>query len=118
MELPVSDYQASRDWWRDVLGFSVEFETPVRRTAAMVDEAELTVFLHEGPPPTPAEGLSFTIQVPDVEAKYTELTARGVPFVHGPEKVYWGYGAELLDPDGYRLRLWDQISMREKGGAA
>jgi len=31
--------------------------------------------------------------------------------------VFWGYGAELLDPDGYRIHLWDEVSMREKGGA-
>ena len=30
-------------------------------------------------------------------------------------KVFWGYGAELRDPDGYSLRLWDQKSMKEKG---
>jgi hypothetical protein len=29
-------------------------------------------------------------------------------------KVFWGYGAELCDPDGYRLRLWDAKSMAEK----
>jgi hypothetical protein len=29
-------------------------------------------------------------------------------------KVFWGYGAELSDPDGYVLRLWDQTSMKEK----
>ena len=28
IELPVSDYAASRDWWRDVLGFQVEMEHP------------------------------------------------------------------------------------------
>ena len=44
------------------------------------------------------------------------MAARGVAFVHPPQKVYWGYGAELLDPDGYRLRLWDEVTMREKGG--
>lgn len=25
-----------------------------------------------------------------------------------------GYGAELADPDGYLIRLWDQRSMKEK----
>ena len=30
-------------------------------------------------------------------------------------KVFWGYGAELHDPDGYRLMLWDQKSMKERG---
>jgi uncharacterized glyoxalase superfamily protein PhnB len=62
-------------------------------------------------------GISFTIQVDDVEAKHDALAAAGVPFVHPPMKVFWGYGAELRDPDGYRLRLWDQKSMQEKGGA-
>jgi len=27
----------------------------------------------------------------------------------------WGYGAEIADPDGPVLRIWDQKSMREKG---
>ncbi len=44
------------------------------------------------------------------------ITAAGVAFVHPPMKMVWGYGAELLDPDGYRLQLWDETSMREKGG--
>ena len=29
-------------------------------------------------------------------------------------RPYWGYGAELTDPDGYLIRLWDQRSMKEK----
>ena len=116
IELPVSDYAASRDWYRDRLGFEVEFEIPERRTAAMRDEADLTVFVHEGAKPVPAEGLSFTVQVDDVDARAAELAKAGVRFVHPPQKVYWGYGAELLDPDGYRLRLWDEASMKAKGG--
>src|SRR2546430_10342892 len=31
-----------------------------------------------------------------------------------PRKTYWGYGAELKDPDGYLIRLWDERSMKEK----
>ena len=34
---------------------------------------------------------------------------------HPPQKVYWGYGAEVIDPNGYRIRLWDEASMAEKG---
>jgi len=115
IELPVRDYQAARDWYRDMLGFEVEFEIPERRTAALRDEADLTIFVHEGAAPAPAAGLSFTIQVEDVDAKAAELADRGARFVHPPQKVYWGYGAELVDPDGYRLRLWDEASMNEKG---
>jgi catechol 2,3-dioxygenase-like lactoylglutathione lyase family enzyme len=115
MSLPVGDWRRSRDWWRDVLGFKVEFEIPDRSTVAMVDQADLTVFLQTGEViANPA--LGFTIQVEDVEARHAGLTAAGVAFVHPPMKVFWGYGAELLDPDGYRIRLWDEVSMREQGG--
>jgi len=112
MSLPVGDWKRSRDFWRDVLGFSVEFELPGDGGVAMVDEADLTVFL--GPGEVAAKpGLSFTVQVDDVEARHAE---RGVAFVHPPMKVYWGYGAELTDPDGYRIMLWDEASMKAKGG--
>ena len=116
ISLSVRDWKASRDWWRDMLGFEVEFEIPAARTAAVKDDADLTVFLQQGPDPAP-EGLALTIQVEDVEAAHRELTGRGVAFVHPPQRVFWGYGAELKDPNGYRLRLWDPASMQAKGVA-
>ena len=115
MSLQVRDWRASRDWWRDQLGFELEFELPDGRGVAMKDEADLTVFFEEGddaPPPW----MSFAIQVEDVEARHAELAARGIEFVHPPEKRFWGYGAELKDPNGYRLMLWDKASMAAKGG--
>jgi catechol 2,3-dioxygenase-like lactoylglutathione lyase family enzyme len=115
MSLPVSDWRRSRDWWRDVLGLKIEFEMPERSAVAMVDEADLTVFLENGEVISNPV-LGFTIQVDDVEARHAALVAAGVVFAHSPMKVFWGYGAELLDPDGYRLYLWDETSMRAKGG--
>jgi catechol 2,3-dioxygenase-like lactoylglutathione lyase family enzyme len=113
LSLPVRDWQRSRDWYRQHLGFEVEFEIPDRKTAAMRDDADLTVFLYEGEL-APCPGISFTIQVDDVEARHRDLAAAGIGFVHPPMKVFWGYGAELRDPDGYILRLWDPKSMEEK----
>jgi catechol 2,3-dioxygenase-like lactoylglutathione lyase family enzyme len=114
LSLPVNDWQKSRDWYKNRLGFEVEFEIPDRKTAAMRDDADLTIFLYQSEV-TVCPGISFTIQVDDVEAAHQRLTASGVSFVHPPMKVFWGYGAELRDPDGYSLRLWDQKSMKEKG---
>jgi catechol 2,3-dioxygenase-like lactoylglutathione lyase family enzyme len=114
--LPVKDWRASRDWWRDRLGFEVEFEIPDAGVAAMRDEADLTVFLSQADAPAIPPGLALTVQVADVDAKAAELAAAGVAFEHAPQKVFWGYGAELLDPNGYRLRLWDAASMKAKGG--
>jgi len=115
LSLPVRDWRKSRDWYKDHLGFEVEFEIPDRQTAAMRDDADLTIFLYQAEAAV-CPGISFTIQVDDVETKHDALATAGVSFVHPPKKVFWGYGAELCDPDGYRLRLWDQKSMQEKGG--
>ena len=115
LSMPVRDWRKSRDWYKDHLGFEVEFEIPDRKTAAMRDDADLTIFLYEGEVVN-CPGISFTVQVNDVEERHSMLVGAGLSFVHPPMKVFWGYGAELCDPDGYRLRLWDQKSMKEKGG--
>jgi catechol 2,3-dioxygenase-like lactoylglutathione lyase family enzyme len=115
IELAVKDWRASRDWWRDHLGFSVEFEIAERGVAAMCDEADLTVFLSQADPVVIPPTFSLSIQVDDVEAMHQALTDLGLAFEHPPRKVFWGYGAELLDPNGYRLRLWDEASMTAKG---
>jgi catechol 2,3-dioxygenase-like lactoylglutathione lyase family enzyme len=116
ISLPVKDWRLSRDWWRDKLGFEVEFEMPGAGVAAMRDEADLTVFLGQADEVMVPRGMALTIQVSDVEVRYAALKSAGVAFEHGPQKVFWGYGAELLDPNGYRLRLWDEASMKAKGG--
>jgi catechol 2,3-dioxygenase-like lactoylglutathione lyase family enzyme len=113
LSLPVHDWQRSRDWYKNYLGFEIEFEVPDRKTAAMRDDADLTIFLYEAQV-ADCPGISFTIQVDDVAARHDALSAAGISFVHPPMKVFWGYGAELRDPDGYILRLWDPKSMEEK----
>jgi hypothetical protein len=47
------------------------------------------------------------VQLDDVEQTHRELTASGLAFR--------GYGAELTDPDGNSVRLWEARTMREKG---
>jgi len=116
LAIPVRDVATSRDWYRRVLGLEVEFEGPEHRTAAMRDDGGFTIFLGGGAEPV-APSCVLTFQVDDVEATHRRLSAANVRFVHGPERVFWGYGAELTDPDGYQIRLWDERTMREKGGS-
>ena len=115
MAIPVRDWRVSRDWYRTWFGFALEFESAEAGFAAIRDDNDLTIFLGQATESAAHPRLSFTFQVDDVEAKHRELASAGIDFVHPPMKVFWGYGAELLDPDGYRLRLWDQASMRDKG---
>ena len=129
LRIPVSDLARSRRWYVDTFQLTVEFEVPDRRTVALQDGADFTIFLQEVDPPITPNGCALWFQVEDVgttlgpEMKSTgevmgvgttfaEWSARGVTFSHGPRKSYWGYGAELTDPDGYLVRLWDERSMK------
>ncbi|MGH7319076.1 MAG: VOC family protein [Candidatus Rokuibacteriota bacterium] len=114
LRIPVTDLARSRAWYIDALGLKVEFEVPERQTVALQDSDDFTIFLQEVRPAPPPNGCALWFQVADVDVTFTEWTARAVEFAHEPRKTYWGYGAELKDPDGYLIRLWDERSMKEK----
>ncbi len=113
LSLPVADPVRSRDWYVANFGFEVEFEHG--DTIAIRDDADFTIFLNRAPSSLVGAKVTLTFQVDDVEAKYAALRAKGVAFAEAPGKHFWGYGAELDDPDGYRVYVWDEASMREKG---
>jgi catechol 2,3-dioxygenase-like lactoylglutathione lyase family enzyme len=114
LRIPVTDLARSRRWYVDTLGLRVEFEVPDRQTVALQDSSDFTIFLQEVSSRVEPLGCALWFQVADVDSTHAEWSARGVAFAHGPQKSYWGYGAELRDPDGYLVRLWDERSMREQ----
>ena len=113
LTIPVTDRVASRRWYVDTLGLRVEFEVPARNATALIDDGGFTIFVEQREAP-PTHGTALYFQVDDVDALHAALAARGIAFAHPPQKVFWGYGSELVDPDGYRVRLWDERTMREK----
>ena len=78
----------------------------------MKDESGLTIFLHKTAAGLAGQKITLTIQVDNVESKHEELASLGVKFVSPPKRQFWGYGAEVLDPDGYMNHLWDEVTMR------
>ncbi|HEX2886157.1 VOC family protein [Vineibacter terrae] len=112
LALPVADWLASRDWYVGTLRLTVEFEIPDRRTAAVRDGFDFTIFLVQAEAPARGAGVALWFQVDDVDATHAALSARGARFNHAPAKMFWGYGAELADPDGHLIRLWDETSMK------
>ena len=110
MALPVSNVRRSRDWYVKNLGFKVEFERG--GIAAIQDSAGFTIFLQKASKRLAGDKVTLTIQLKSVDRTYDELSKKGVKFVNSPQRLFWGYGAELLDPDGYMLNLWDQVTMR------
>ena len=116
LTIAVSDLARSRSWYTSSLGLRVEFDAPAHRATALQDSGGFTLFLEERPPDqqwTPSCILTF--RVDSVDWTHRALSAQGVPFENQLQKLFWGYGAELRDPDGYLIRLWDKVSMREKG---
>jgi catechol 2,3-dioxygenase-like lactoylglutathione lyase family enzyme len=109
--LQVADRTRSARWFVETLGLEIEFEIPEAGVTALRDDADLAIFLNEAHAPRAEATLYF--QVDSVDELYGTLTARGVTFVHPPQVNSWGYGAELLDPDGHAVRLWDASSMKE-----
>ena len=102
LRLPVSNLTRSRRWYLDT------------RTLALQDDEGFTIFLQEAGSAVQPHGCALWFQVVDVDATFAEWSARGIEFSHGRRKSYWGYGAELKDPDGYLVRLWNERSMKEK----
>jgi len=100
LRVPVTDLARSRAWYVATLGLTVEFEVPDRQTVALRDTSDFTIFLQEVKASVRPHGCAMWFQVADVDATFAEWSARGVTFAHGPRKSYWGYGAELQDPDG------------------
>jgi catechol 2,3-dioxygenase-like lactoylglutathione lyase family enzyme len=111
MVLPVSDEQRSRDWYVGKLGFALERE--LEGAVGIKDRAGLTIFLIKSQGPLAGQKITLTIQVDDVDRKHHELVAAGVTFASPPQRQFWGYGAEVLDPDGYMNHLWDEVTMRQ-----
>ncbi len=111
MALPVSNVRKSRDWYVNNLGFKVEFERD--GISAIQDSAGFTIFLRKASKRLAGDKVTLTIQVKSVDRTHATLSKEGVKFVNSPQRLFWGYGAELLDPDGYMLNLWDQVTMRQ-----
>ena len=111
MVLPVSDVRKSRDWYVDKLGFEVDREH--EGVVGIKDQSGLTIFLQKAAGILDGQKIALTIQVDNVDSKHEELASLGVQFVSPPKRLFWGYGAEVLDPDGYMNHLWDEVTMRK-----
>src|SRR5437763_12817833 len=111
---PCSHLLRARAWYVTDLGLKIEFEVPDRQTVARQDSDNFAIFLQQVSSAIQPNGCALWFQVGDVDATFAEWSARGVNFAHAPQKTYWGYGAELKDPDGYLIRLWDKRSTKAK----
>jgi catechol 2,3-dioxygenase-like lactoylglutathione lyase family enzyme len=110
--IPTSDVARLRRFYEDVLGFTVQRETPSTVYLDAGGGTYLAVSRSAGQASGTHTQMAF--RVPDIAAEVAELRARGVTFeeyetpktVGGIADVGAGYAAWVKDPDGNLFGIW------------
>jgi catechol 2,3-dioxygenase-like lactoylglutathione lyase family enzyme len=103
--LAVRDVAASTAYYRDGLGFSVEFEwgNPVSYVCLCRDAVALHLAAESGANRQVGQ-TAICVFVKDVDAVHAEFSRRGVSTIKPPQDYDYGMREfDLLDPDGNRL---------------
>jgi predicted enzyme related to lactoylglutathione lyase len=115
ISIPVKDQEAAKQFYTDVLGFSVTndstFDGGMRWIQLGIAEAATQITLVTWFPSMPAgsqQGLVF--EVDDLEATIAHLQANGVD-VPALESAPWGSWVTINDPDGNGLVIQKSTAM-------
>ena len=130
-ELSVSDWRASRDFYCDLIGFSVRYDRPEEGFAFLtLGQAQLMIdqigigrdFDMPGAPRERpfGRGINLQIRVPALEPILAKLQLAGIPLYLEPEEKWYrrddlevgNRQFIVADPDGYLLRLFEDLGER------
>jgi lactoylglutathione lyase len=113
----VSDMQRAIEFYRDVLGLPLRFESP---EWTEFDTPGTTLALHRADSPSsagdpnddnPAGQCHLGFSVDDIDAYHERLTSRGVICVQPPREEDYGRKlAKYVDPDGLPFNLSQAIT--------
>lgn len=103
--VPVSDFQAGLAYYRDVLGFGVEFVWGEPSFYACLCRDEVAVHIASEQVAKRAPGQSgICIFVRDADEAYAEFSKKGAIIVAAPQTYDYGMREfSIADPDGNRL---------------
>lgn len=109
--LVVVDVRQTLDWYRDVLGFHIDFEHGDPPTHARVSSGDRTHasairirFEQEAPPNDPASGCYLFLHIgKGMDELCEEFRARGVDIQEPPVDKPWGRQFSIRDMNGYIL---------------
>ena len=134
-ELSVTDYKASRHFWCDLIGFSLRYERieegfgylVLGNAHLMLDQINQGRTWATGALEPPlGRGINFEVQVENLDTALQRIMSAGWPiFVEAEEEWYRAGDIEIgvrqflvQDPDGYLLRLQQEIGERPVGESA
>ena len=106
----VKDPQATRDWYRDVLGIEGEYGPqlawagePRAHPYSLISHFADDAYIQPG-----KGGFMINLRVNDLAGFLAMLRAKGVNILGEADEGY-GKFAWLLDPDGVKIELWEQV---------
>ena len=134
-ELSVTDYEASRHFWCDLVGFSLRYERleegfgylVLGNAHLMLDQINRGRTWETGALEPPlGRGINFEVQVENLDTVLWRITNAGWPIFVEPEEEWYRAGDVEIgvrqflvqDPDGYLLRLQQEIGERPVGESA
>jgi catechol 2,3-dioxygenase-like lactoylglutathione lyase family enzyme len=98
--LRIEDLEASRRYYIETLGFSLDWETD---GMISVSRDGKSILLCEGEQGQP--GTWLWIGVEDADALFAEFSGKGAHIRSPPENFPWAYEFAVEDPDGHVLRI-------------
>ena len=111
VHINVGDVDAARDWYVKHLGLSVVHELP-GTLVILGGDGDCQIGLEAGEPVSDPERVHLIFRVPDVDAKFAELSGRdGVRIVRPPEDEVYGHRVAIVrDVAGHTVELYTPLA--------
>ena len=110
----VKDPEATRAWYRDVLGLNGEYgpqlnwsEETGEKPYSLVSHFKDDQYIQPG-----KGGFMINLRVDDLDGFVAQLKDKGVDVLDSVDEGY-GKFAWLLDPDGVKIEFWEQVEAPE-----
>ncbi|WP_454597295.1 VOC family protein [Qipengyuania sp. SM2507] len=107
----VKDPEATRHWYREVLGLDGEYgpqlmwsEETKDQPYSLVSHFKDADYIKPG-----VGGFMINLRVDDCDGMVAQLKDKGVDILDSADEGY-GKFAWLLDPDGIKIELWEQCA--------
>jgi catechol 2,3-dioxygenase-like lactoylglutathione lyase family enzyme len=114
--LRVSSLPASLRYYREILGFQVDWTDPEGSDMASVSRSGHAIMLCQNAQGQP--GTWLWIGVEDIEPLSAEYQRKGVEFLQEPTARPWAYEMQVIDPDGHILRFGSEPRDTSAGPSA
>jgi catechol 2,3-dioxygenase-like lactoylglutathione lyase family enzyme len=101
----VADMNQAVAFYRDTLGLPLKFQSPEWSEFAT---GETTLALHPASPRNPAGKAQLGFNVPDLQAFYREMTAKGLQFTQVPTPEAGSLLAQFVDAQGTEYSVSQQ----------